>query len=174
MTATASSLDLGALLGARFVDALVRGDFDDMRSMLHPAVKFRGLSPHKFLKVSPSDSVGGVIRAFRLWLYEGEGEYADHPEELLACSVAPFGSGGRYKLSYRIRSKSREMAEFYRGEGFGEVADDADWIVEQEAYYDVLDGTIAWMIVLCGGYQPLEPVAIALDVPETASRQIVV
>lgn len=72
-----------------------------------------------------------------------------------SCSAAPFGDGGRYKLSYRIRSKSREMAEFFREEGYGDVTDDADWVVEQEAYYDVLDSKIGWMIVLCGGYQPL-------------------
>ena len=33
--------------------------------------------------------------------------------------------------------------------------EDADWVVAQEAYYDVRDDTIASMIVLCGGYQPL-------------------
>lgn len=92
----------------------------------------------------------------------------------MSGSVAPFGDGGRYKLSYRIRSKSREMAEFFRGEGFGEVADDADWVVEQEAYYDILNGKIAWMIVLCGGYQPLTRISVAQDTPETVARQIVV
>jgi hypothetical protein len=160
-------------LGRRFVEALVRGDFDGMRAMLHPDVRFRGLSPHKFLKSSKSDPVGGVIRAFRLWFYEGEGDYADHPVELLSCRVEPFGSGGRYKLSYRIRSRSREMAEFFRNEGFGQIADDADWVVEQEAYFDVLDRRIAWIIVLCGGYQPLVPVPTAQDVPETPSRLVI-
>ena len=85
-------------------------------------------------------------------LYEGEGEFeGDHPEELLSCAVTPFGDGGRFKLSYRIRSKSREMAEYFREEGLADVPDDADWLVEQEAYYDVIDGKIAWMIVMCGG-----------------------
>lgn len=172
-TLDAPPVSPGARLGPRFVDALVAGDFDAMRSTLHPNVRFRGLSPHKFLKASSSDPIGGVIRAFRLWFYEGEGEYADHPEELLSCSVMPFGAGGRFKLSYSIRSKSREMAEFFRGEGYGDVADDADWVVEQEAYYDVVDGKIAWMIVLCGGYQPMEPIAVA-EASESPARQIVV
>ncbi len=164
----------GADLGTSFVEALVRGDFDSMRSMLHPDVRFRGLSPHKFLKASRSDPIGGVIRAFRLWFYEGEGFDGDHPEELLLCSVMPYGDGGRFKLSYRIREKSREMSEFFRSEYTAEIADDADWVVEQEAYYDVVDGKIAWMIVLCGGYQPLAPVSIARDTPESGARQIVV
>jgi hypothetical protein len=172
MTETRLASDAG--LGRRLVEALVADDFDTMRTLLHPNVRFRGLSPHKFLKTSRTDPVGGVIRAFRLWFYEGEGDYADHPEELLSCHVEPFGSGGRYKLSYRIRSRSREMAEFFRNEGFGTIADDADWVVEQEAYYDVLDGRIAWMIVLCGGYQPLETIPTAGNMPETAYRQLIV
>lgn len=96
----------GSALGREFIEALVRDDFDAMRSLLHPDVHFRGLSPHKFLKASPSDPVGGVLRAFRLSFYEGEGDFADHPEELLSCAAKPFGYGGRYKLSYRIRSKT--------------------------------------------------------------------
>jgi arsenite methyltransferase len=165
----------GRDLGPRFVEALVRGDFDEMRTLLHPQVRFRGLSPHKFLKASSADPVGGVIRAFRLWFYEGGGgDYeGDHPEELLSCSVAPFGNGGRYKLSYRIREKSREMVQSFRDGGLGDVPDDVDWLVEQEAYYDVLDGRIGWMIVLCGGYQPMVSTTVAPNVPETAAQQIV-
>lgn len=169
-------VDAGADVGRRFVEALVRGDFETMASLLHPQVSFRGLSPHKFLKTRRSDPVGGVIRAFRLWFYEGaDGEFeGDHPVELLSCSAVPFGRGGRYKLSFRIRERSREMVAAFRAEGLGDVPDDADWLVEQEAYYDVIDGRIAWMIVLCGGYQPLDPVVTAQNRPETAARQIVV
>jgi hypothetical protein len=176
MTPLQAPLPSGADLGTRFVEALVQGDFDAMRSALHPEVRFRGLSPHKFLKASRSDPIGGVIRAYRLWFYEGEGGdfEGDHPEELLSCSVAAFGDGGRFKLSYRIRSKSREMAQFFRGSGYGNVLNDADWVVEQEAYYDVVDGKIAWMIVLCGGYQPLAPIPTAQNTPEGSARQIVV
>lgn len=52
MTTLDTPVSAGALLGPRFVDALVAGDFDAMRSMLHPRVRFRGLSPHKFLKAT--------------------------------------------------------------------------------------------------------------------------
>lgn len=165
----------GLDLGPRFVEALVRGDFEEMASILHPQVRFRGLSPHKFLKASTRDPVGGVLRAFRLWFYEGaEGEFqGDHPEELLSCTVAPYGGGGRFKLSYRVREKSREMAQVFRAEGLADVPDDADWLVEQEAYYDVLDGRIAWMIVLCGGFQPMFPIPTTQGIPESAARHIV-
>jgi hypothetical protein len=166
----------GLDLGPRFVEALVRGDFDEMRSVLHPQVRFRGLSPHKFLKTSRADPVGGMIRAYRLWFYEGAtGEYeGDHPIELLSCTVAPFGTGGRFKLSYQIRERSVEMAREFRAQRLADTPDDIDWLVEQEAYYDVLDGRIAWMIVLCGGYQPLAPIPVAQGLPETEARQIVV
>ena len=174
--AAPASADAGAELGRRFVEALVRGDFDEMRALLHPQVRFRGLSPHKFLKTTRADPVGGVLRAFRLWFYEGAGDAfeGDHPEELLSCAVAPFGAGGRFKLSYQVREKSREMAEAFREDGLGDVPDDVDWLVEQEAYYDTIDGRIGWMIVLCGGYQPMTPVRIPQNVPETEARQIVV
>jgi hypothetical protein len=165
----------GQDLGPRFVEAMVRGDFEEMASILHPQVRFRGLSPHKFLKTSTKDPVGGVLRAFRIWFYEGAGaDYqGDHPEQLLSCTAVSFGGGGRFKLSYRIRAKSREMAQIFRSEGLGEVPDDGHWLVEQEAYYDVLDGRIGWMIVLCGGYQPMISIPTAQGVPESSSRHIV-
>jgi hypothetical protein len=165
----AGAVDAGAALGRAFIEALVRGDFEAMQSLLHRNVRMRGLTPHKFTRVSPSDPVGGVIRTYQRWFYEDETE---HPEELLSCSVEPFGSGGRYKLRYRIRSKSRGMADFYRTQGLADIADDEDWLVDQEAYYDVLDGRIAWLIVLCGGYQPLRPLLVRQNVPETEAEQL--
>jgi hypothetical protein len=168
--------DPGTALGHGFVEALVAADFDGMRALLHPEIRFRGLSPHKFLKPSPADPVGGVIRAFRLWFYEGaDGRFeGDHPEELISCTVAPFGPGGRHKLSFQVRSRSREMAAAYRRYGIADVPDDVDWLVEQEAYYDVIDGKIGWMIVLCGGYQPMQRLGIEPGIPETAARQMAV
>lgn len=64
------------------------------------------------------------------------------------------------------------MATLYREQEFGAVSTDCDWVVEQEAYYDVADGKIAWMIVLCGGYQPLIPVEIKAGVLEGSARHI--
>jgi hypothetical protein len=66
------------------------------------------------------------------------------------------------------------MAQQFRAEALADVPDDIDWLVEQEAYYDVIDGKIAWMVVLCGGFQPLVPVETAQGRPETAARQVVV
>jgi len=166
----------GLDLGPRFIRALVRGEFEEMRSLLHPEVRFRGLTPHRFTKTSRADLAGGVMRVFRSWFYgEAGGAYeTDRPVELQTCTVAPFGGGGRYKLSYRIRARSVEMVREYRAQGLAELSDDVDWVVEQEAFYDVLDGAIAWMIVLCGGFQPLTSAPIVQGVPETDARQIVV
>jgi hypothetical protein len=166
----------GVDLGPRFIDALVRGDFERMRSLLHPEVRFRGLSPHTFVKTSRTDPVGGVIRTYRTWFCEGAtAEHGDdHPVELLACTAMPFGGGGRYKMSYRFRARSPDRAQEYRSHGLADLPDDVDWMVGQEAYYDAIDGRIAWMIVLCGGYQPLTSTPIAQGVPETDARQVVV
>jgi hypothetical protein len=48
-----------------------------------------------------------------------------------------------------------------------------DWLVEKEAYYAVLGGKIAWMIVPCGGYQPVTTIQTAQLRPKTPARQIV-
>jgi hypothetical protein len=149
----------GVHLGERFVKALVRDDFDEMRLLLHPKVQFRGLTPHRLIRSTRPDPPGSTLRAFRVWFY-GEGDApdgAERPIELLACAATPFGRGGRFKLSYRMRVRSRETAREFRELGLGLIADDADWLVEQDAYYDVVDGRIALMIVLCGGFQPLRP-----------------
>jgi hypothetical protein len=59
--------------------------------------------------------VGGVLPAFRIWFCEGGGGDfgGDQPGELLSCTVTPFCGGGRFKLSYRIREKSSEMAQIF-------------------------------------------------------------
>ena len=166
----------GPDVGSRLIRAMVRGQFEEMRSLLDPNVRFRALTPHKFIKTSKADPADGLIRVFRQWFHEdvGDDDQLAHPVELLAWTVAPFGGGGRYKLSYRIRAKSLEMVEEFRVQGLAELPDDVDWLVEQEAYYDVLDGRIAWMIVLCGGFQPLTSTPITPDVPETDASQIVI
>ena len=153
-----SASTLGAQVGERFVKALVRDDFDEMRLLLHPQVRFRGLTPNRPVKAARSDPAGGTLRVFRTWFYgeDGAADGTEQPLELLGCAARPIGARGRFKLSYRIRARSHETAREFRELGLGAIADDADWLVEQEAYYDVIDGRIASMIVLCGGFQPLQ------------------
>jgi hypothetical protein len=52
------------------------------------------------------------------------------------------------------------MAKWFAEHGLPEVPPDAAWIVEQEAYYEVTDGRISSMIILCDGYhRPTEGVS---------------
>ena len=50
--------------------------------------------------------------------------------------------------------------EWYHEKGLRDLASDADWIVEQEAYFEVHEGKIDWLIVLCGGYHPADEVSL--------------
>jgi hypothetical protein len=75
--------------------------------------------------------------------------------------------------------QSREMASF-RDDGVvlpgrrnRRRPDDVDWLVEKLAYYAILHGKIAWMIVPFGGYQPMTTIPTAQIRPETPARQIV-
>jgi hypothetical protein len=96
-------------LGPRFVEALVRGDFNEMESILHPQIRFRGLSPHKSSRHRPR--IPSAVCSGRFGCGSTRGREATTTET--------------------IRSKSREMAEFYRDAGYGHVPDDTDWLVEQ-------------------------------------------
>lgn len=95
-----------------------------------------------------------ALAILKQWFFEGD----DTLEQVLRCGVERVGRtrfGERFKLSYAFRAKSPSSCESYAQRKLGAVPPDADWVVHQEAYYDVRDGKVAWMIVLCGGYQPV-------------------
>jgi hypothetical protein len=94
--------------------------------------------------------VAQALEIFKLWFYEDE----DYLTEVLHCDVRPKGPDGRYKLGYSFRAKSPGMSEWYAGWKPDPPPLDAEWVVEREAYYDVADDRISWMIILCAGYHP--------------------
>lgn len=96
-----------------------------------------------------------MTEIFKLWFFEDD----DRLESVEWCDVRPVGRSGRYKLSFGLRGKSPGMCDWYRTAKLRDLPDEADWIVEQEAYYDTRDGKIGWMIILCGGYHPADEVA---------------
>lgn len=142
-------------LGHDLVAALARADFDAVRAILHPELHLRGLTPGKFNVAKGDGAVDQAIEIFKLWFFEEE----DRLESVEWCEVRPVGRGARHKLSFGLRGKSPAMADWYAARGMREIPDDADWIVEQEAYYETRDGKISWLIMLCGGYHPADEVA---------------
>jgi hypothetical protein len=116
-------------LGQDFAEALASKDFDRLRSLLHPEVDFRGLTPSRPWEASgPREVVDEVLR---LWFEE-----SDQLERLV--SVQTDSMADRERVSYRLEGHNP----------------DGPFIVEQQAYYTERDGRIDWMRVLCSGFRP--------------------
>jgi hypothetical protein len=117
-------------LGADFAAALAAKDFDRLRSLFHPEIDFRGLTPSReWVASDPDDLVTDVLCQ---WF-----EDSDEIEELLALETDAFAD--RERVGYRFRG----------------VNPDGPFVVEQQAYLAERDGRIGWMRVLCSGFRPL-------------------
>jgi hypothetical protein len=116
-------------LGQDFAEALASKDFDQLRSLLHPEIDFRGLTPSRAWEASSADEV--VDGVLRLWF-----EDSDHLERLV--SVEADSMADRERVGYRLEGHNP----------------DGPFIVEQQAYYTESDGRIDWLRVLCSGFRP--------------------
>lgn len=143
----------GHVLGRAFVESLVERDLTRTASLFHPDLSFRGLTPGRFWQAEPP-IIESAISILEKWFFEDDDGLSDilrfHVER-----VGPDRLGDRFKLSYSFEAKSPVMSEYFGRWDLERPPPDADWVVEQEAYYDVKDDKIVWMIVLCGGYHPL-------------------
>lgn len=142
-------------LGRELIRALSKGAFDSLPRLFHPEVHLQGLTPGRFNEAKGETAIEEVTEIFKLWFFEDD----DRLDSVEWCDVRPVGRNGRYKLSFGLRGKSPGMCDWYRVAKLRDLPDETDWIVEQEAYYDVRDGKIGWMILLCGGYHPADEVA---------------
>ena len=124
-----SGTEVGVDLGLRFVRALVAKDTDAMAEILDPHVEFRGLTPSSGWEGSSPDDVSEIL--FGSWF-----EPFDHVREVLEAESETFAD--RDRLHYRLRVES---------EG-------ADHLVEQHGYFDVADGRITRMSLMCSGFRP--------------------
>lgn len=124
-------VDPSASLGASFADALAAKDFDRIRTLLHPELDFRGLTPNRNWEASdPEAMVGSVLRE---WF-----EDSDEIEELVEVETDSFAD--RERVAYRFRVRNPEGL----------------FLVEQQVYIAERDGQIGWMRSLCSGYRPID------------------
>ena len=130
-TALAATTDTSWEVAGRFLDALVRRDFDALLECLDPHLRFRALLPPGPLEL---DTAIATVGRFRLW-FDGK-----HPFEVVDASVGQVGD--RLYLRWRIRSHR---------------ADDPTTIclVEQHAFADIADRIVA-LDLLCSGFRPEE------------------
>jgi hypothetical protein len=116
-------------IGEQFARAFAAKDAGALRDLLAPDVDFRALTPYKFWE---SDSAAEVVDNVILghWL-----ERADHVDALE--SVEHDVVVDREHVGYRLRGTNG----------------DGPFVLEQQAYYTVADGRIAWLRIMCSGYR---------------------
>ena len=118
-----------ATVGRDFAHALAGKDFDRAGELLDPAIDFRALTPNRTWEASSaSDVVSGVLRR---WF-----EDSDEIDELAGLESGAVGDRGR--VAYCFRGHNAK----------------GPFVVEQQAYFSVREGRIAWMRVLCSGFRP--------------------
>jgi len=116
-------------MGGAFAEALGAKQFDRIAALLDPEVDFRALTPRKFWEASSPQQV--VDEILTTWFDD-----SDDIREVVSIETDTFAD--RERVAYRFS---------------GENAD-GPFVLEQQAYYTVSDGRIAWMRVLCSGFRP--------------------
>lgn len=116
-------------IASRFVDAISAKDRTGLADLFDHQVGFRGLTPHEAFEAQDPDGVIEILLGS--WF-----EPPDHVKEILDVQTDPVA--GRVRLRYRLRVESG-------GDSY---------LVDQQGYYDVVDGRIARMSLVCAGFQP--------------------
>jgi len=130
-TEYAAGGETAATAGERFARALAAKDAAALRAVLADPIDFQALTPGRHWQ---SSSPGAVVDEIVL------GKWFEPSDEIQDLeSVGSRELPGRAHVSYLLRVRNA----------------DGDHLVEQQAYYDTVDGQITWMRVLCSGYRPL-------------------
>lgn len=118
------------ILGAAFARAIAAGDAATLRGVLADPIDFQALTPRRHWQASTSAEVAWEI-ILRSWFGDAR------IDEL--CSVVTGRVAEREHVAYRLRVRKGN----------------ADYLVEQQAYYTSDNGRIGWMRILCSGYMPV-------------------
>jgi hypothetical protein len=116
-------------IGSTFARALAEKDVERLRSLLHPQIEFRALTPNRVWEADDPDGVLDTV--FGHWF-----EDSDRIMELEAIETEPVAD--RERLLYRVSVENPE----------------GRWVVEQQGYLTEQDGQIGWMRLVCSGYLP--------------------
>jgi hypothetical protein len=112
-----------------FVDAILLRDFSRARSLLHPEIDFRAMTPKR---VWEADGPGGVEEVLRAWF--------EHPERDVerVDSTEPAKVEDTLRVGWRVHGSDA----------------DGPFIYEQQAYVREGDGQISWLRIMCSGPRP--------------------
>lgn len=115
-------------IGERFARAVSLQDDAELRALLDPAIDFAALTPGRSWEAHSADEVVDVV--FGTWF----GEH-DRIDALDAVETGTVEDRGRF--SYRVRITNTH----------------GEFMVEQQAYVDVVDDRITWLRILCSGHR---------------------
>ncbi|HJR19641.1 MAG TPA: hypothetical protein VJ922_07970 [Actinomycetota bacterium] len=116
-------------LGERFARAVAVKDFTKAVALFHPRIDFRGMTPSQIWEAADPETVARNI--LPQWYEEH-----DSIDGLLELENGSVGDRRRVRYLYAVHNT------------------DGEFLMEQQAYYEVHDGAITWMRVLCSGWRP--------------------
>lgn len=123
------SIAAGTRLGDAWVRAIAAGDEDSLLGILDPAVDFQALTPGGGWAAATSSEAAAIVL----------GRWFAPPRRIDAIERVEHATvGGRERAGYAFRA----------------TTPDGETVVEQQAYFDVIDGRIVWMRILCTGFRP--------------------
>jgi hypothetical protein len=117
-------------LGADFAHAVAAKDADRIRSLVHPEVDFRGMTPSRNWEAGDADALLEILLG--CW-FEG----SDEIQSVEAVESDSFADRERVGYRFAVRNP------------------DGLHLVEQQAYIGERDGRIGWMRVVCSGFRPI-------------------
>jgi hypothetical protein len=118
-------------IGEQFAEALAKKDVPTLLDVLDPEIDFRGLTPGRFWEAS---SATALVDDIILGAWFEADDHIDALEHVELGSVAD-----RDRVAYLLRISTP----------------DGTFVVEQQAYFDVENGRINWLRILCSGYRPI-------------------
>jgi hypothetical protein len=117
-------------LGADFAHAVAAKDAGRIRSLVHPEVDFRGMTPSRNWEARDADALLEIL--FGCWF-----EDSDEIQSVEAVESDSFADRERVGYRFAVRNP------------------DGLHLVEQQAYIGERDGRIGWMRVVCSGFRPI-------------------
>jgi hypothetical protein len=117
-------------LGGDFARAVAAKDADRIRSLLHPEVDFRGMTPSRTWEAGDPDALLEILLG--CWF-----EDSDEIQSVEAVESDSFADRERVGYRFAVRNP------------------DGLHLVEQQAYIGERDGRIGWMRVVCSGFRPI-------------------
>jgi hypothetical protein len=124
-------------IGERLARGLAEKDRRGLLDLLAPAVDFRAMTPSKFWESNTATEVVDDI-FFGPWF--GDNDRIEALDAFETDTVVD-----RERVGYRLRV----------------VNDAGTFAVDQQAYYSVEDGRIAWLRIMCAGYRRVQAAAPA-------------